>query len=291
LSWLHLLELQHSLRLRQHRCLLLHLFDLHLLHLVLRRVAELSGETPVRQACRVLLHDHIGGSRLQGDGAGTSANDRARMERASWIPLVVRVVLCRGDSRATQGGLLRHGYALLRVERQRIEVRYRSARRCYRGNIFLAAFALGQHKRARTHGRRQVRPERLLLCRRLLDAGAAGSHLSLTGHIRRHTARPIPLLKEHLAAGIAVDELRGVRDRLLTDRWRHADWHRHGHGLLVATLEYLRRRKLLRHLLLLMCMDHLHLFLEHQLLVLHRKLLLHGRARLWPLPITTGRRA
>ena len=120
----------------------------------------------------------------------------------------------------------------------------------------------------------------------LLDAGAAGSHLSLTGHIRRHTARPIPLLEEHLAASIAIDQLRWVRDALLTDRWRYTNRHRHGHILFIATLQHLRCRKLLRHLLLLMCMDHLHLFLEHQLLVLHGQLLLHGRARLGPLPVT-----
>ena len=211
------------------------------------------------------------------------------MEGASLIPLVVGVVLGRGHSCAAHRGLLRHWNALLLVESQRIEVGHWSTRRCYRRNVLLTAFALGQHKRTGTHRCGQVRPDRwLLLCRRLMDSGTARSHLRLTSHIGRHAARPVPLLKEHLAASIAINQLRWVRDALLTDRWRYTNRHRHGHALFVAALQHLWCRKLLRHLLLLVCMDHLHLFLEHQLLVLHRQLLLHGRARLGPLPVTTG---
>jgi hypothetical protein len=82
-----------------------------------------------------------------------------------------------------------------------------------------------------------------------------------------------------------------VRNLLLTDGGWHADRHRHGHALLAASLEHLRCRKLLRHLFLLMCMDHLHLLLQHHLLVLHGQLLLHWSGRLGSLPIATRRRA
>ena len=120
-----------------------------------------------------------------------------------------------------------------------------------------------------------------------MNGGAAWCHLGLSGYIGRHTARPIPLLKEHLAAGVGADELCWVRDLLLTDRRWPADWHRHGHALFAATLEHLRGRKLLRHLLLLMCMYHLHLLLQHHLLVLHGQLLLKWSGRFGPLSIAT----
>ena len=201
-------------------------------------------------------------------------------------PLVVRVVLGSSYRRATHGLLLRSRDALLVVERKRVEVWHGSARH-QRRNVLLAALTLWQYERAGAHGRRKVCIDRLLFSRRLKNGGAAWCHLGLAGYIRRHTARPIPLLKEHLATGVAADELCRVRDLLLTERRWRADWHRHGHALLVATLEHLRGRKLLSHLFLLMCMNHLHLLLQHHLLVLHGQLLLQWSGRFGPLPVAT----
>ena len=111
-----------------------------------------------------------------------------------------------------------------------------------------------------------------------MDRSTARSNLSLPRDTRRHTPRPIALLKEHLGASVIVYNLSWVRDMLADCRWRYAEWHRHCHGLLTArpTLQHLRCRELLRHLFLLVSVDHLHLLLEHQLLVLQGQLLLHG---------------
>jgi hypothetical protein len=128
----------------------------------LSRVVELGWEAAVLcQARRVRLHDDIGGGRLQGDRAGTSADTlSARVEVLDRIPLEVRVVFCGYCSRAAHGLLLGHRDALLRVEREWVEVRYGSGRRV-RGNVLLATLALWQHERAGTHGRRKVRINRL----------------------------------------------------------------------------------------------------------------------------------